>query len=385
MHNIKTISSFSKAFSIMALGVLIISCNSSTSNTESEVIGQDRNKIIITKKQFESSGMALGKLEESVFSSTVHANGMVDVPPENKASISTYYGGFVERLNLLPGEHIKKGQILFTLGNPEYVQMQQDYLEAKNKLSYLKADYERQQALAKENIASQKNFLKAKTEYSVTLARYESLRKKLQLINISPAQVTENNLQTVIAIYAPISGYITKVHATKGMYINPSDVAVEIVNADHIHLELNVYEKDIQKVKEEQPIRFQLPDAGGTWYDAEVHLVGKTVEDENRTINVHGHLIDESLSRLFVPGMYVEAQIAVSNERTLSLPEEAVVNIDDKYYVLVLDKGTDTNFTFDRREVIIGKNQNKLTEIRNADQFKATDQILIKGAFNLII
>ena len=328
--------------------------------------------------------MKLGSLAEKEFSSTVHANGMIDVPPENKASVSTYYGGFVESISLLPGQKVKKGQMLFTLGKPEYVQMQQDFLETKNKLAYLKADYERQQTLAKDNIASQKNYLKAQTDYNVTLAMYESLKKKLRLINIDPAKISGSNLQTSIVIYAPIAGYVTKVNATKGMYLNPTDVAVELINSDHIHLELNVYEKDIQKVKVGQNIKFQLPDASTKWYDAEVHLVGKTVEDENRIVNVHGHLKDESLSNLFVPGMYVEAQIAIDSESAPALPETAVINAENAYYALIKQSENENEEVFTKKEVIPGKNQNGWIEIKNVNDFKPTDIVLTEGAFNLI-
>lgn len=381
---ILSIKQLPKSLLVILLAGIVSSCATSEQNVEEDMPGNASNEVLITNKQFESSNMKLGSLEEKVFSSTVHTIGMIDVPPENKASVSTYYGGFVEKINLLPGQKVNKGQMLFTLANPEYVQMQQDFLETQSKLSYLKSDYERQLTLAKDNIASRKNFLKAETEYNVALAIYESLKKKLILININPATISYKNLKTVIVIYAPITGYITIVKATKGMYLNPTDVAVELVDSDHIHLELNVFEKDIQKVKVGQPISFQLPDADGQWYDAEVHLVGKTVEGENRTVNVHGHLKDESIASLFVPGMYVEAKIAIENEKAVALPEEAVVNVGNTYYVLVKRGKNATGQSFIKREVQLGKTQSKLVEIKNAGDFNSTDQILFKGAFNLI-
>jgi len=380
------ITTFSRLLQF-ALAIALMStmaCNPNDHETIEILSDSNAEEVYITSEQFESSDMKLGNLEEKVFSTTIQANGMIDVPPENKANVSTYYGGFVARIKLLPGQRISKGEVMFTLTNPEYVQMQQDFLEIQSKLSYLKEDYERQQTLARDNIASRKNFVKAETDYNVALAMYESLKKKLLLININPAKISDNNLKTNIVIYAPISGFVTKVNATMGMYLNPTDVAVELVDSDHIHLELNVFEKDIQKVKIGQDVRFKLPDVDGIWYDAEVHLVGKTVEGDNRTVNVHGHLKDESLATLFIPGMYVESQITTESSKVMALPEDAVVNVGNESFVLVKLNSSTDGLTFEKRQVVPGQTENKWLEILNPEDFKSTDQILTKGGFNLI-
>ncbi|HMQ63851.1 MAG TPA: efflux RND transporter periplasmic adaptor subunit, partial [Flavilitoribacter sp.] len=253
---------------LIAVLVLILpACSEKKPETMPETDGaaatDAEDLITLSPAQFESSGMQTGQMADQVFSKAIKANGMIDVPPENQASVSAYFAGYVKDIRLLPGEKVAKGQLLFTLENPDYVGMQQDYLEAKGQLSYLKADYERQKTLAEDNVTSQKNFLKAESEYNVTMARFESLKKKLSLMNIDPGQVSEGNLRSTINIVAPISGYITGVNANKGMFLNPSDVAVTITHVDHVHLELNVFEKDIQLVKEGQLIRFNSVESGG--------------------------------------------------------------------------------------------------------------------------
>src|SRR5690606_36905728 len=146
--------------------------------------------------------------------------GMIDVPPANRASISPYFGGYVKEIDLLTGQRVKKGQVLFTIENPEFVQMQQDFLEAKGELVYLSADYERQKSLSKDNVTSQKNFLKAQSDYTVTKVRFESLRKKLELMNINPNKLTIDNIRTKINVTSPIDGYVTKMDVTRGAYLN---------------------------------------------------------------------------------------------------------------------------------------------------------------------
>lgn len=344
----------------------------------------EHEELVITASQFKAGGLTLGKLQEAEFPAVIRANGIVDVPPEGVATIGSISGGYVVSISLLQGEYVQKGQVLFTLENPEFVQMQQEYLEAQGSLAYLKADYDIQKTLSGENIAAQKTFLKAEAEYKVTQARYESLRKKLAMLNIAPDAITPQNLRSTIAITAPISGFVTDVHANRGMFLSPSDVAVTLTNTDHIHLELDVYEKDLRYLKKEQSLRFHLPDAPGTSYEGSVHLIGKSIDPQKRVVNVHAHLKNAPDSKLFTPGMYVVAEIATESARHISLPEEAIVSMDNKYFVLVKEAGKAGEYKFHQVQVEPGETYNGQTEIRNPEAIEANAEILVKGAFGLI-
>ena len=374
---------------LLVIALLGSACSSKVDATAespeaSAVSPEEDNRLHLTPAQFEAGGMALGPLEDYSFATFIRSYGTIDVPPQSLATVSVYYGGYVHNLRLLPGQYVRRGQLLFALENPDFIQMQQDFLEAKGQLIFLKGDFERQKTLAEENIASQKNYLKAQSDYQVTLVRFESMKKKLELLGLDPNQVSAANLQTFVPIIAPISGYITTIHATQGAYLQPMDEAVTITNTEHIHLELDVYEKDMNKLQEEQEIVFRLPDSDGPDYLAEVHLIGKEVDPEKRTINVHGHLQDESLSSHFVPGMFVEADITTERTKCKSLPEQAVVQVENQYYVLHQLPGSDTGYTFERRMVRVGKIEQGRAEILNADEFMPGDVFLVEGAFNMI-
>ena len=338
----------------------------------------------LTMNQFNSSEMKLGKLEMQEFNEVVKANGMFDVPPQNNVSISSFYGGSVKNIMLIPGERVKRGQVLFTLENPEYVQMQQDFLESQGQLTYLKSDYERQKNLAQDNVTSQKNYLKAESDYTVTRVKHESLRKKLELLNINPTMLTIENIRASVNVVSPINGYVTEVNINRGSFLSPSDVAMIIVDADHLHLELNIFEKDIAKVRVGQPIQFRIQQDQGEKYDAVVYMVNKTVNAEMRTIRVHGHLADEKLTERFNPGIYIEAEIFTTSDARLSLPQAALIEVDNSYYVLVMDSSSDAAYTFSKKEVKTGASNKDNIEILNVSDFDENTEFLIKGAFNLI-
>ncbi|MCB0851543.1 MAG: efflux RND transporter periplasmic adaptor subunit, partial [Bacteroidetes bacterium] len=297
---------------------------------------------------------------------------------------SAYAGGYVRFIDLIPGEKVRKGQLLFTLENPEFVQMQQDYLEAKAQLAYLQSDYERQKTLAGENIASQKKFLKAESDYQVTLAQMEGLKKRLSMMGISAEKLVPEKLSSSISIYAPVTGHITSINAMKGMFLNPTDVAIELVNTDHMHLELNVFEKDILKVKEGQKIRFRIPDASTEVFNAEVHLIGKEVVGENRVVRVHGHLEENKNAPDFVPGMFVEADIITDEYASKGLPEQAIVEVDNQSFVLVSKGKKEGINQFEKIKVITGPREKGFVQILNSDDFSAGQTVLVEGAFHLI-
>ena len=365
---------------ITAVFLLMMGCGNKNNQASTEQ-EQEETGIAVTQNQFDTNDLMIGGLEKRTFPKIVETSGMIDVPPENRASITAFMGGFVKQTSLLVGDRVKKGQLLIVLENQEFVQMQQDYLEVFNQLDYLKAEFERNQTLFKEKIASQKNFLQAKSNYETAKARYQGLREQLQMLNISPSQVEQGKISSQAAIYAPIAGSITKMNVAKGSYVSPATEILEIVNNDHIHLELTVFEKDILKVKKGQKILFKIPEAAKSNFNAEVYLVGTSIDSDKRTIKVHGHLEHEENTN-FLPGMFVDAMIMTDTVQTWALPDEAVIESEGNHYVLKLINKQD-GYTFERIPVAQGNSYDGYSEIIS-DQLTESDEFLIKGVFDLI-
>lgn len=366
--------------------VIITSCNNtSKQQATSEKVEKEvtQKHITVTKSQFESSEMSLGSLTEQPFPQLVKVTGMIDVPPQNKEIISSFYGGYIKNSPLLIGDKVKKGQALVTIQNPEFIEMQQNYLELVEQLTFLKSEYNRQRILFNEKITSQKNYLKAESDYKRNLAMYNGMRKKLQMLNINPTNVEQGKISSEITLYASISGSITKINVSKGIYVSPADAIMEIVNTEHIHIELAAFEKDVMSIKEGQKINFKVPEASNVIYDAEVHLVGTSIDENTRTVKVHGHLLDEDDEPNFAIGMFVDAEIEVTNINSMAIPENAIVEFGEENIVFILDKLENEVYTFIITEVEIGKTQNGFTEILSS-KINSSDKTLTKGAFNLI-
>ncbi len=262
--------------------LLVISActNSKPAENELNATSKNSNIIEVSAAQFKSAEMELQQIKLQSFSETIKTNGFIDVPPTDRAMVSAIMGGYVKISHLLIGTKVKKGQLLLTIENPDFIEIQQNYLELFEKLNFLKNEFERQETLFNEKITSEKNYLKAESDFKSSLAHFNGLGQKLRLMNINVANVKAGKFTSTIPVFSPINGSVTQVYASVGKFMNESDVLVEIIDDLHKHIELVIFEKDVMDVKEGQKIRFKLPENSTDWYAAEVHLIGKSIDEK---------------------------------------------------------------------------------------------------------
>jgi cobalt-zinc-cadmium efflux system membrane fusion protein len=364
------------------LFITVIGCKSKEAESaidDSAVITDDR--VFITNEQWKKNNMKLVTVEEQDFPTTIKVVGKIDVPPTNKVVVTAKMGGFIKSIPLLVGDKVKKGQRLVTVENQEFVAMQQQYLETKQEIAFLKSEFERQKALFDEKITSERNYLKAKRDFEVAQTTLVSLQKQLQMINISATKLNSNSITSVTGIYAPISGNITKIKTVTGSYISPADEILEIIDNKHLHLELSVFEKDALKLKVGQEISFRVPELSSEVYKAKVHLIGKSI-NENRTVDVHAH-IEEEQKRNFLSGMFAEATIKTSSSQVKTLPETAIAEVEGKKFALKLDENTNEGYYFKKEKVEVGNTVKSFVELKELE-LQNEAKFLEKGVFNLL-
>jgi membrane fusion protein, heavy metal efflux system len=339
--------------------------------------------VELTPEQFVIAKVELGKVTPKNLSNVIAVNGLLDVPPQNMVSVSAPLGGFVQSTDLLQGMRVKKGQLLAVMENPEFVTIQQDYLESKSQLEYLALEYERQKELATEQVGPLKNFQQVTAQYKSMQSRVNGLKQQLAHIGLSPNRVQAGNITRTLSIYSPINGYVTEVNTNRGSYVTPTDVMFEIVDTEHLHVELTVFEKDITKLKAGQKIRFYLPNESGVERMATLYLIGREISTE-RTVRVHAHL-DKEEGQL-IPGMYVKAFIELNNNTVPALPQEAVVQSEGKDYIFVFkgerQEGGEKMRDFQMVEIRKGVTEIGFTEV--VEPVVTDDLVVVKGAYSLL-
>jgi len=366
--------------SLFAL-LVFTACSKDNSSAEEQTKSPQDDHIQLTHVQFKNGDYELANPNMQTFYDGFRVTGMIDVPPENRASVNSFFSGFVSETHLLVGDLVKKGDLLIKLQNPEFIQMQQEFAQDMNQLEFLESEFQRKQNLLADKVISQKVFQQTKSDYKSMQAKVQGQRKTLELMNVNMNRIMNGNFSETISIYAPISGKVSKLNISQGTFVEPNTMIMELLDTDHIHLELDVFEKDIMKIKIGDTLDFRVPELDSKSFKAYVKLIGAEI-GPNRSVRVHAHPVDEEQS--FAVGVFVEALFQTDAEQHLSLPQTAFAQKEDHWVVLKLTKQTDSTYVFDRIRVKDTKEQNGLKALLPESKISENDQFLTKGVFDLI-
>jgi membrane fusion protein, heavy metal efflux system len=367
--------------------IFFISCNEKktavNSPEESEVLPDDI--VEMRNDQIEMAEIDTGSIKLRSLAGALKVSGKISVAPGSFATICAPLGGFVKSTNLLPGDEVAKGQTLAVIDNQEFVDIQENYLEAKSRLEYAEAEFKRHTDLYKEDVYSESNLQQVTADYKSLRAHVTALEQKLALIGINPADLQENNISRSVPIVSPIAGFVKSVNVNIGKSISPTDILFEIVNTDNLFLELTLFEKDASKVESRQKIIFFINNETEE-HSATITQTGRSV-DADKAYKVYA-TVTKGCNNL-LPGMYVNAIIESSGNKVPSLPSDAIVSFDDKDYIFIFDRNKEENgnaFTEYRIiEVHKGMTDGGFTEVIPPDDFDYKKaRVVIKGAYNLL-
>lgn len=374
--------------SLVFLGFLVVfaSCSKNKPAAATNTVEVLPEGIVeLREDQIKLANIELGSVAMESLGNILKVNGIISVAPQNFATVCMPLGGFIKTTTLLPGNSVTKGQVLAVIDNQEFVDVQQSYLEAKNRLTFAEADFKRHTDLYKNDVYSEQNVQQVTVEYKNLKALVKSLEQKLILIGINPDQLREDNISSTVNLLSPITGFLKAVNINIGKYVSPTEVLFEIVNNDKLFLELTLFEKDADKVIRGQNVKFYINNETET-HEAVVTQTGKSV-GQDRTFMVYANV--SSVCKNLLPGMYVNALISETGTKVTALPTDAVVSFDDKDYIFAFERNKEEAgkaFTEYRMvEVKKGVSGSGFTEITLPDGFNmVTAKIVTKGAYSLL-
>jgi len=379
-----------QAFTAVLLGTALgtAGCSSPDSKAAPPEAGKapattaaDPNQVQLSAAQQHAANIETGGFQWQNMTTEVQANGSIEVPPQNRVSISAMLGGYVQTVNVLPGQNIKAGAVVAVLRHPDYLKLQQDYLQSRARVRFLSEELQRQQVLDAEDVGAKRKLQQARADYASEQAAERSLAAQVRLLGLSVEKLNTGHIASSVALTTPISGNVKAVNINPGQYVNPQDVLVEIVNRDDLHLELKVFEKDVAKVRVGQPILFMVQNRGtNEQFKARVFLVGKAFDDDARTVRVHAHLEPERSDLL--PGQFVAARIQTAGARQRTLPEDALVQAGGFSYAFVRTQQADNGrATFRRIKVRTGPAIDGDVAVTPLEPIADTTQLVRRGAY----
>lgn len=337
-----------KIVSALTLVTTVIGCNTKHAENDGHSHGESKQEeahpesgetiTSLTEQQVKTVGITFGNIEEKGLTAVIKANGVLRVPNLNKATVTSLYGGIIRSLKIELGDYVKKGQVIATIANPQFIQLQEEYITLDARITLAEQELQRQTELNEGNAGAKKNLQIAISELSTLRTRRSSLQKQIQLMGINPASVNNNSLQSLLVITSPISGTVSNIFAQLGSYVDVSSPVAEVVDNNSLHLDLQVFERDLPKMKVGQTINFMITNNPAETYTAKVYSIGSTFENASKTIAVHSSVIGKKSG--LIDGMNITGTVNLSNVSSMAVPYEAIVEADGKYYIFVLtDKG----------------------------------------------
>ncbi len=362
---------------------------------------EDKSVIELTEQQMKAVGIETGKIELKNLSSVVKASGELEVPPQNKADVTSLIGGIIKKIFVLEGSYVKKGQVVAMIENPEFIKLQQEYLSIKNGSTYTAQEFERQKELKDADAGTGKIYQQAESNLMIERARLKGLETQMKQFGINPSSVSNGNIVTQLPVRSPISGNLGHIKVNVGSYVDDTNSLMEIIDNSQIHCDLQIFEKDLFKVKVGQEVNFILTNQDNRQITGKIYGINKSFESENKAVIAHAVINDSGKNNL-IPGMYVSALIKIGSEEVSAVPTDAIVKSEGKEYIFVVkeenesvaevkDKSNekeatepDAKVAFKMIEVVTGVSELGYSEITPVDNIPVDAKVVTKGAFYIL-
>lgn len=341
--------------------------------------------IPLTPRQVKTAGLAFGTVRDRDMTATIAASGQIVLRGKDKGNVASLMGGIVKSIYVTDGQYVHKGQTVAMIENTDIVSLQREYYQASKECEFARLDMQRQQTLDKSGAGIKRNLQEAGKEYHIAQARMQGIAQQLAQIGISPTCASKGRFITAFPVKAPISGTVSNITASLGSYADMQTPLMTIRNNAAVECDLNVYEKDMGKVKVGDRVLLTVTNEPGTKIHGTVYGMNPYFTDGTKAVAVHVKLSNHGgqTPKLF-DGEYVNGNIAVGNQRSKALPDQAIVRSDGKSYVFALNGKPDKQgYHFSRHEVTTGTTGNGYTAVTLCKHIKDGQAIVTENAFYL--
>lgn len=355
-----------------------------TSESENQEEEIDFQNIPLSEKQVKAVDLKMGEAQEREMDAMLHVNGSLVLRAQDMGNVSSLMGGIVKNVYVKEGQMVSRGQVVATIENTDVVTLQREYYTAYKESEMARLELDRQKTLASAGAGIKKTLQMSEKNYKVAQANLLGTGRQLQQMGISTKEVAKGKFTTVFPLRAPISGTVSDMQASLGSYADMQTPLMKIRNNHAVECDLNVFEKDIAKVKVGDQVLVSLTNQPGVNVSGRVYGMNQYLNKGTKSVAVHVKLDAKRGAKLF-EGMYVSGQIATGRQFCMTLPDKAIVSADGKQYVFALNQqhSKGGTYSFSRHEVTTGVSNNGYTEVALCKHLKKGQKIVTDNAFYL--
>lgn len=355
-----------------------------TSESENQEEEIDFQNIPLSEKQVKAVDLKMGEAQEREMDAMLHVNGSLVLRAQDMGNVSSLMVGIVKNVYVKEGQMVSRGQVVATIENTDVVTLQREYYTAYKESEMARLELDRQKTLASAGAGIKKTLQMSEKNYKVAKANLLGTGRQLQQMGISTKEVAKGKFTTVFPLRAPISGTVSDMQASLGSYADMQTPLMKIRNNHAVECDLNVFEKDIAKVKVGDQVLVSLTNQPGVNVSGRVYGMNQYLNKGTKSVAVHVKLDAKRGAKLF-EGMYVSGQIATGRQLCMTLPDKAIVSADGKQYVFALNQqhSKGGTYSFSRHEVTTGVSNNGYTEVALCKHLKKGQKIVTDNAFYL--
>ena len=249
--------------------------------------------------------------------------GRIEVDEETEVDIAAWTGGRIERLEVSArGERVERGQLLARVYSPELYAAQRTLVQA---------------------VRSKQNAEETGSDRRVRAARssIEAARTELRLLGVDTRQIDEieESMQPreTVDIFATASGTIRQRHVQSGDYVAEGDTILSLAPLDTVWGQLEIYERDLQRVAEGMPVEVRVPALDGEKLEGRIDFISPEIDGSRRV--AHARVVLPNPEGRLKPGMYLDGaiEISVEGDDILSVPRSAVLWTGHRSLVYLYD------------------------------------------------
>lgn len=275
--------------------------------------------MTISPERLQTIGVRYEEVARRPLDKVIRTVGRVAVDERRLAKVTIKFHGWIEQLLVsATGDHVTKGQVLFTIYSPDLVATQEEYLLA------LQGRRQLGESEIPEVSRGSKDLL-------------EATRRRFQLWDITEDHIQElektGNVLKTLPIHSPITGTVIRKEALAGAHVDPGQELYTIADLSHIWILADIYEYELAFVKKGQKAAVTLSYEPGTVLTGQVGFIYPTLDPKTRTAKVRFEL--ENAGEKLKPDMYANVELRVNLGRLLAVPRDAVIESGQKQLVFL--------------------------------------------------
>lgn len=361
------------------------------------------NEVQLSAKAASLAEIASFSVVSKADISQIETTGQIKADENRVFHINSIVSGRVVKDNVVLGKIIREGDELAVIQNLDLARTYGDYIhqshqnqidieEARARLDLANKNVERLGRLSKEGIVAEKDSLQAQNQQRLLQIELAGLQEHsrhirgeaqailsaygINLDEIERKPIDPHEIKTGSPLLSPRSGVVIQKNVTVGDVVNPSQPLYVVADLSQVWLDISIYDKDLEKVKEGEAVTFHSDSLPGFEFVGSISYIQPAAGDGTRTFLARAVLPNPRL--VLKPGMFGQIKISgLSAEKRPYLPDQALQKYGQENFVFI-DLGENKYL---KRIVVLGDRLGDGYLVRSG--VENGDKVVGSGSFKL--